>query len=98
MAENQMVAGADTFLEVVNRLNGGRNEVFIRFSDRPENEAELCKLSMRAHNQYGATYTLSGDLAESFGAVGFELWICNVTHDVMENGEHPRNIYIYEIK
>ena len=38
---------------------------------------------------------LAGPLAERYGAAGFELWICNVTHDVL--GEHPESIYIHEI-
>ena len=38
---------------------------------------------------------LAGPLAERYGAAGFELWICNVTHDVL--GEHPESIYIHDI-
>ena len=53
------------------------------------------KLIMKAHNQHGATYILAGPLAERYCAVGFELWICNVTHDVL--GEHPKSIYIHNI-
>ena len=38
---------------------------------------------------------LAGPLAERYGAVGFELWICNVTHDVF--GELPGSKYIHDI-
>ena len=38
---------------------------------------------------------LAGPLAERYGAVGFELWICNVTHDVL--GELPGSKYIHDI-
>ncbi len=35
-------------------------------------------------------------LAENEMVAGsYELWICNVTHDVL--GEHPRSIYIHAI-
>ena len=96
LEENQMVAGSDDFLEEVDRMLGSRQEVFINVSDDNAPGSFIAKLSMRAHNQWGATYILSGPMAERYGAVGFELWICNVTHDVL--GEHPKTIYIHEIR
>ena len=95
-AENEMVAGSDTFLEEVNALSGGRGEVRITLSDDNAAGNFLAKLNRKNHNQWGATYVLSGPLAERHDAVGFELWICNVTHDVL--GEHPRSIYIHDIQ
>lgn len=99
LEENQMVAGSDEFLEQVDRMLGGRGEVTIDVADSVnENGGRsfLAQLDRRAHNQWGATYVLSGPMAERYGTVGFELWICNVTHDVM--GEHPRCIYINGIR
>ena len=96
LEENQMVYGSDLFLEAVDTLNGGRNDVNITVSDNNESGEFIAKLIMKAHNQHGATYVLTGSLAERYGAVGFELWICNVTHDVL--GEHPKSIYIHKIQ
>ena len=96
LEENQMVYGSDLFLEAVDRLNGCRNDVNVTISDNNEVGEFVLKLIMKAHNQHGATYILTGPLAEKYGAVGFELWICNVTHDVL--GEHPRSIYIHKIQ
>ena len=96
LVENQMVSGSDSFLEEVNTLLGNAGEVHITVSDDNSGEQFLAKLLMKAHNQWGATYILTGPLADQYDAVGFELWICNVTHDVL--GEHPRSIYIHEIK
>ena len=95
LEENQMVYGSDLFLEAVDKLNRGRNEVSITVSDSNDSGEFIAKLIMKAHNQHGATYILTGPLAERYGAVGFQLWICNVTHDVL--GEHPKSIYIHNI-
>ena len=98
LKENQMVSGSDTFLEVVDSVIGGRGEVTVTVSESLDVNSNpfLAKLNMRSHNQWGATYVLSGPIAEQYGAVGFELWICNVTHDVL--GEHPKCIYINDIR
>lgn len=98
LEENQMVSGSDTFLEDVDAILGGRGEVSITVSESMDiNSAPfMAKLIMRSHNQWGATYVLTGPIAEQYGASGFELWICNVTHDVL--GEHPKAIYILGIK
>lgn len=96
LAENEMVAGSDTFLEEVDQMTDKDGEVHITCSDNNEAGCFMAKLLMKNHNQFGATYILTGPIAEKHGAVGYELWICNVTHDVL--GEHPRSIYIHEIK
>ena len=96
LEDNQMVAGSDTFLEKVDDILGNRGEVNVTLLDNNDDNSFLAKLVMRSHNQWGATYVLTGPMAEQYGAVGFELWICNVTHDVL--GEHPRSIYISEIR
>lgn len=97
LEDNQMVSGSDTFLEEVDAVLGHRGEVEITVSETCDTSAVpfIAKLSMKSHNQWGATYTLGGPLARQYGAEGFELWICNVTHDVL--GEHPKCIYIYDI-
>ena len=91
-----LVSGSDLFLEAVDKLNGSRNEVSITVSDNNEPGEFIAKLIMKAHNQNGATYIFTGPLAERYDAVGFELWICNVTHDVL--GEHPKSIHIHNIR
>ena len=96
LAENEMVAGSDTFLEAVDQLTGRDGEVLITCSDNNESGSFIAKLLLKNHNQWGATYILTGLLAEKYKAVGFELWICNVTHDVL--GEHPCSIYIHGIQ
>lgn len=100
LEDNEMVAGADTFLEEVDRHLGSRGEVFIKVADRisiscSENEPFLAKFIMKRHDECGAEYLLSGPLARQHDAEGFEIWICNVTHDVL--GEHPQSIYILDI-
>ena len=96
LAENEMVAGSDAFLEEVDARTGGTGEVHLTLSDDGSGGQSLISLSRRAHNQWGATYILSGPLARQHGAEGFQLWICNVTHDVF--GEHPRSIHIHGIR
>lgn len=92
LEENQMVSGSDDFLE---EMSQGKDEVFISFAEVVEWEPFIAKLIMKQHDSCGATYILTGPLAREYGAEGFEMWICNVTHDVM--GEHPRSIYIFDI-
>ena len=96
LAENEMVAGSDTFLEEVDKMTDNDGEVNITCSDNNAYDCFLAKLLMKNHTQFGATYILTGPMAEKYDAVGYELWICNVTHDVL--GEHPKSIYIHDIK
>lgn len=70
--------------------------MIITLSDNNASGEFIARLIMKAHNQLGATYILSRPLAERYKAVGFELWICNVIHDVLD--EHPRSIYIHKIE
>lgn len=95
MEENQMVSGSDVFLEVVDYMTGGDGEVRLTVSDDNAPGKHLVKLTRKEHDGEGATYSLSGPLPRRFGATGTEIWICNVTHDVL--GEHPAMIYIHEI-
>ena len=96
LSENQMVAGSDTFLERVDQMTDGDGEAYITCSVDNEPGEFLLRLQRKNHNQWGATYELSGPYAEKHDAVGFEVWFCNVTHDVL--GEHPRTIFIHDIK
>lgn len=96
LEENEMVAGSDQFLDVVDRLTGNDGEVVITVSDNNEPGSFIAKLIMKSHDCAGATYILAGPMAEKYDAVGFEMWICNVTHDVL--GEHPVSIYIHSIE
>ena len=96
LEDNEMVAGSDDFLEAVNTLLSNDGEVHITVSDDNEPGTFLAKLIRKNHDDCGATYIVTGPLAQQHDAVGFELWICNVTHDVL--GGHPRSIYIHEIR
>ena len=95
LAENQMVSGSDVFLEVVDYMTGGDGEVRLTVSDDNAPGKCLVKLRRTSHDGDGASYSLSGPLPKRFGATGTEVWICNVTHDVL--GEHPETIYVHEI-
>ena len=87
LEENEMVGGADDFLNACDR---GTGKVTIEMTDYPTNR-DICRLKMLHHNQWGATYSVNGI---SLGVP--TVWICNVTHDVL--GEHPKNIYIQAIR
>ena len=90
-----MVEGSDTLLEVVDKDLNGKGEVFITVWDESQ-PAAIAKLSIFSHDEFGATYALSGQLAERYNIYGFRLWICNVIHDTF--GEHPNYIYIVKIE
>lgn len=90
MAENRMVAGADTLLE---SMAGGGDEVCVCLSaDIEDPDAYRIKMRRIEHDPWGATY-----LAQIQGcALPRPAWLCNVTHDVF-GGEHPKTIYIHSI-
>lgn len=100
LEENEMVSGADTVLEEIDRIKSGTGEVFLTLADSVNASVGelpfLVKFVRKTHDKNGAEYILTGPLAELYGAVGFEVWICNVTHDVL--GEHPKSIYVLDIK
>lgn len=95
LEDNEMMAGSDTFLEEIDRMTDCLGEVHITCSDNNETGDYICKLIQKEHDQDGATYIITGNLAEKYGAVGFTCWLCNVTHQVF--GEHPLSIYIHSI-
>ena len=99
LEDNQMVAGADDFLEQADGFLGCKGEVTIVVSESFDSASDtpfMAKLLMIDHDEDGASYSFTGPMAEKYDAVGFRMWICNVTHDVL--GEHPRCIYIYDIR
>ena len=101
LEDNQMVAGADTVLEEIDRNGKNSGEVFLTVADRVDASSLemipfLAKFVMKNHDMNGAEYILTGPLAGLYDAVGFVVWICNVTHDVL--GEHPKSIYVIDIK
>lgn len=84
-ADNLMINGADVFLESV---SNGKPEVTLTFSRKPINDYQY-HLSVKSHNQWGATYSVEG---KDLSAPVDTLWLCNVMHTVMM--EHPKNIYV----
>lgn len=92
-AQNAMVAGADTLIE---RLSGGRDEVTMRFRtvEAPKGSSlgePLFRLKRIVHDAFGATYLTFG-----LGVIPLPAWLCDVTESVL--GEHPKNIWVYEIR
>lgn len=81
LEENEMVEGADTLLEF---FSDDHNRLALTISTEPNPES-IIHLQMIEHNAYGATYMVNSDPEET-------VWLCNVTHDVLE--EHPENLYI----
>lgn len=81
--ENEMVMGSDVALDI---LANGKNELFLEVSDGPIVDY-LAHFHMTKHDDGGAFYEVCAN-ADYLD----EIWICNVTHDVL--GEHPEDIYI----
>ena len=88
--ENEMVCGADKFLDILSdKLH--KTEIYITMSDKKDESVVI--LYMQNHDEFGAEYHTVSSIKE-FNDLN--IWICNVTHDVL--GEHPNRIYIYSIK
>ena len=79
-AENEMVAGADDFLEYISK---GKSEVSVSVTD-DLTENHFASFYLEEHDEIGGTYLIKSndDNIDKQRA-----WICNVTHDVL--GEHP---------
>ena len=90
-SQNLMVMGADKLIE---GFSGGKPGVVVRVSADCENpKPYLVRLRRIEHDPFGATY-----LAFIKGkTLPRPAWLCNVTHTVF-GGEHPKRIYIHEIK
>ena len=89
-AQNQMVAGADTLLDV---MSSGGSEVKVVLSSDLDNPAEwMIHLHLVEHDKFGATYRVKRAKEDGSSLA----WLCNVTHDVF-GGEHPTDIYVHSI-
>lgn len=97
MEENEMIGGADTFLDIMSK---GKKAVYMDVSDCVYPKAKLI-LKRIDHDEYGATYQvlryhhLPGGLlheARIPELANRELWLCNVVHTFF--GEHPEYISI----
>lgn len=93
--ENEMLLGADEFLE---KVVGDCKRVAMDLATE-EPEDYLVKMVISSHDDMGGEYILSGKLVDKFETDGTSLpmtaWICNATHTVF--GEHPDVIYIKNI-
>ena len=85
LEENEMVEGADVLLDF---LSDQHDRISLTVSTTAVSPY-LIHLKMVEHNSIGATYMLGDDPDDT-------IWICNVTHDVLE--EHPEELYITEIQ
>ena len=97
LEENEMVLGADVFLELV---CDGCDEVTMSLTDE-EPKQPLLTLHKTQHDDEGAWYDLYGLLYNRILDMNIvapitEIWICNVTHDVF--GEHPEYLYVTDIQ
>ena len=89
-AQNRMVAGADTLLDV---MSSGGSEVKVVLSSDLENPDEwMIHLHLVEHDKFGATYRVKR-AKENGSSLA---WLCNVTHDVF-GGEHPEDIFVHSI-
>ena len=89
--ENEMVFGADDFLEMLSqRLH--KSEIYITLSDE-KIQKPLIVLYQHQHDEFGAEYHTSSSYEQFHN---HNVWICNVTHDVF--GDHPEVIYIFEVR
>ena len=93
--ENEMLLGADEFLE---KVVGDCKRVAMDLATE-EPEDYLVKMVISSHDDMGGEYIISGKLVDKFEDDGTSLpmtaWICNATHTVF--GEHPDVIYIKNI-
>lgn len=87
LEENEMVFGSDMALEL---LANGKDEVTLEIADEPIVDYTT-HFHIKEHDDDGAFYQVCGD-ADNLN----EIWVCNVTHDVL--GEHPEDIYIKYIE
>ena len=86
--ENEMVCGADDFLEYISK---GKSEVKVHVYTTPTLNSFMSKATffMLKHDKSGATYQIVSSDQKLNGQTA---WICNVTHDVL--GEHPHYFFV----
>ena len=93
LEDNEMVFGGEVMLEI---LANGKESVTLQLSDNFEDDYEkpIIALHCKKHDDDGAFYGVEV-LTTIFTGELSDIWICNVTHDIF--GEHPEDIYIYNI-
>ena len=100
LEENEMVMGADIFLEWL--ANGKKNVELEVVTEEGWRYLFPLNFTMKEHDDDGATYSVWGyKLADFINAIDVSqfiggeptIWLCNVAHDIF--GEHPKNIYIF---
>lgn len=82
--DNEMVFGADIFLETISKGNSTLMIEFSIFND----ENAIYSFNMIEHDEYGATYQNKDNKDE-------KIWLCNVVHEVCI--EHPGEIFITSV-
>lgn len=94
-SENEMVAGADVFLE---KLSNGKPYISLKVSDKIYPKARFV-FQRIDHDNGGATYLILGHhpeapalSGESQDYAGQKFWLCNVVHTFF--GEHPKYISV----
>ena len=85
-ADLEMVAGADTFLDII---AGGKSNVFTVLSERPFEKADLLFRIDRDISS-GSWYKLGNYRDTTYE--DFEMWLCDVTAYVFD-GKFPDIIY-----
>ena len=89
-AQNRMVAGADTLLDVM--ADGGSEVKVVLSADLGNPDEWMIHLHLVEHDKFGATYRVKR-AKENGSSLA---WLCNVTHDVF-GGEHPEDIFVHSI-
>ena len=83
--ENEMVSGADTFLEYVSK---GHSKVHLNLNHDAYHD-HFAAFYLEKHNDAGGTYLIR---SEDKQLNRKHAWLCNVTHDVLE--EHPEYFFV----
>ena len=83
--DNEMVLGADVFLD---KVSLGYDSLEIIFSDININKFEYA-FKLINHDECGGTYANVKNENET-------MWLCNVTHLIFS--EHPEMLYVKSIK
>ena len=98
-AQNAMVSGADTMIEMLS--DGSRRVEMVFSSDVEQPGDHIMHLHRVEHDPWGATYRVgngnAGEAPRFSGIFGLPLaWLCNQTHRFI-GGEHPKDIYVHSI-
>ena len=93
--ENELVGDTAEALDVIlnNRKGRWRFKIYVGTKKSPEDF--LMHLTLIKHDQFGGTYKIVSRKGSKNGMLGFNVWLCNVTHDAL--GGHPKDFYITSI-